>query len=381
MHHNNLQRSIIIKPVGSFCNIRCDYCFYLEKQQLYEGSPATHRMSTATLKKIIVEMFNCSDIPTFTWHGGEPTLAGLDFFKNVATIQRFHSKGKPYLNAFQTNGILLNEEWADFFKREKYLVGISLDGPEHIHDRYRKDSKGNGTYKRVFENAKLLLSKGVEVNALTTVNNYSARYPKSIYNFLKKTGFTYMQFMPVVENNPQKPEEAAPFSVSEQGYGRFLDKLFNLWIKDFDFKQLKQKTSIRFFDSLIKKSLGMSADHCIFQKECSDYLVVEHNGDMFSCDYLVEADTRLGNLHEIDLNTVFHSTSYAALGKQKSDLGPECLECKWLKQCYGGCVKDRVRDPKDRGHNHFCGSYKYFFERSEGRFKHFAQLYRQNYQK
>ena len=224
-------------------------------------------MSDAVLEKLIQDMFDCSDAPTFTWQGGEPTVMGLDFFQKVVAIQkRLCTKGKLYANALQTHGMLLNEAWADFLKRENFLVGISLDGPQSVHDRYRKDRQGKGTFQKVFENAKMLLKKGVPVNILVTVNDYSVKYPQEIYNFLVANGFTFMQFSPVLEHDPQNPKIAAAYSVNARDYGRFLHKLFKLWLKDFDWEQLKQKTSIRFFDSLLQIYIGMIPDHCALHK-------------------------------------------------------------------------------------------------------------------
>lgn len=373
------RRSIVIKPAGSFCNLRCDYCFYLEKQALYGGQPATHRMSDLTLEKVIKNMFACSDAPTFVWHGGEPTLMGLKFFEYAVSVQHHYAKGREYSNSLQTNGSLLDENWAEFLKKENFLVGISLDGPKDVHDRYRRDIKGNGSFQRVFKNARMLVDNGVPVNVLATVNAYSVNHPLKIYTFFKKNKFTFMQFMPVVETDPENPDIAAPYSVNAKEYGVFLNRLFNFWVKDFDFKRLKQKTSVRFFDDLIKKYAGMVPDHCIFQKVCGDALVVEHNGDMFSCDYMVSEDTRVGNIHEMSMEEAFQSSSHIAFGKRKSEFGTECKKCKWLALCYGGCIKDRIRDPHDKGHNHFCMSYKFFFEQADKRLKKFAALYHQHY--
>jgi uncharacterized protein len=337
-------------------------------------------MNSTTVEKLIQEMFANSDAPTFFWQGGEPMVMGLEFYQQVVTLQRRYAKGKTYFNAIQTNGMLLNEAWAEFLRRENFLVGISLDGPAHIHDRYRKDNQGNGTFQRVFDNTQMLLKKGVPFNILATVNDYSVKYPKEIYEFFVENEFIFMQFSPVVERDPQHPEVVAPWSVNAQDYGNFLIQLFELWMKDFDFKELKQKTSIRFFDSLIQSYVGMMPDHCAMHKMCNDYLVVEHNGDLFSCDFLVAEDTHLGNLYGMSLQEAFESPAHLAFGKRKAALGKECRQCRWLHLCYGGCIKDRIRDPNDKGHNRFCESYKVFFKHADRHFKHLAALYRQYYQ-
>lgn len=371
--------SIVIKPIGAFCNLRCTYCFYLQKHELYEGAPSTHKMSEETLEKLIVQMFANSMNPTFVWQGGEPTVLGVAFFEKVVALQKQHSNGKPYSNAIQTAGHLLDETWAAFLKREDFLVGISMDGPQHIHDYYRKDALGKGTFERVFANAKMLLAHDIPVNILVTVNNYAAKYPVEIYQFLVDNGFYFMQFSPVVELDPDNPEITAPFTVSADAYGRFLTKVFKQWVKDFDYSHLKQKTSIRFFDSLLKRYLGMQPDHCVLHKNCNQYLVVEHNGDLYSCDFLVSKDTHLGNLHQTPLQQAFNSEKHTAFGAMKADYGDECKKCQWLDKCYGGCTKDRLHDPRDNGHNHFCSSYKYFFERADKDFQRFSDLYKKYY--
>jgi len=324
-------------------------------------------------------MFSCTDNPTFVWHGGEPLLAGLNFFSKAVALQKRYAEGRPYANAMQTNGTLLDEDWAAFLRDEKFLVGISLDGPEHVHDRYRKDHKGNGTFQQVFDNCMMLLSQGVQVNVLATVNDYSVQFPFEIYTFFKQNGLFFMQFNPVVESHPEDPTAAAPFSVGALEYGKFLRRLFKIWVRDFDFTTLRQKTSIRFFDSLIQKYIDMVPDQCIFQEKCGDALIVEHNGDLFSCDYLVSEDTHIGTLHEGSLRQAFNSSAHQTFSEKKADLPPKCLKCRWLKLCYGGCMKDRIRDPQDKGMNRFCRSYQIFFREADQQLKRFARLYKENY--
>jgi uncharacterized protein len=373
-------RSIIVKPVGSFCNLACTYCFYLKTHQMYATPPATHRIAEATLQKLFKDMFAASDCPTFIWHGGEPTILGLRFFQQVVAMQRFYAQGKPYENALQTNGLLLDEAWANFLRGENFLVGISLDGPEHVHDRYRKDLQGHGTFQRVIERARMLLKLGVEVNVLACVSDYAARYPQEIYQFFVAEGLTFMQFSPIVEPEGTDPNMAASYSVAARDYGRFLVEMFKLWIRDFDFARLKQTTSIRLFDALIRQYVGLPVDLCTSQRTCGTYLVVEHNGDLFSCDFLVSPETRIGNIHEMSLKEAFHSAAHVAFGNRKADYGPQCQSCQWLRLCQGGCIKDRLHDPRDHGQNHFCQSYKFFLQRADERLRTFAQLYRQYYQ-
>lgn len=375
----NQLRSIIIKPIGSFCNLRCKYCFYLDKHELYNGAASTHKMDDNTQEQMIKQMFECSPNPTFTWQGGEPTVMGLDFFRRAVELQKHYAKGRPYSNALQTHAMLLNPEWAEFLKKEDFLVGVSLDGPQHIHDYYRVDSQGRGTFQKVYDNTKMLQEYGVPFNILASVTDYSAHHAKEIYQFFVENDFTFMQFSPVVELDEQHDNKSADFSVTAKQYGNFLTKLFKNWHRDFDYKRLKQKTSIRFFDSLLNRYIGNTPDHCVLHKNCNVYLVVEHNGDLFSCDFLVSKDTHLGNLHQTHLQDVFSSPQHIAFGQEKANYGEKCQQCQWLKQCYGGCIKDRLHDPRDKGHNHFCHSYEYFFERTDPQFKELAALYTKYY--
>lgn len=375
----NELRSIIIKPIGSFCNLRCKYCFYLDKHALYEGSASTHKMDEATLERLIKQMFMGTNQPTFTWQGGEPTVIGLDFFRQAVEFQKFYAKGRRYQNSLQTHAMLLTPEWAEFLKKEDFLVGISIDGPEHVHDYYRVDAQGKGTFQKVFDNTKMLQDHEVDFNILASVSDYSANYPKEIYQFFRDNDFNFMQFSPIVETDPDNPNVALPFSVNAQQYGRFLHKVFRSWRKDFDVEKLKQKTSIRFFDSLLNRYIGKAADHCVLQKNCNVYLVAEHNGDLFSCDFLVSPQTHLGNLHNTNLQDAFNSPNHIAFGQEKANYNEKCQQCQWLKICYGGCVKDRINDPRDQGHNRFCQSYEYFFEHNHAEFIKLARLYLKHY--
>lgn len=373
--------SILVKPAGSFCNIECTYCFYLDKHRLYDGAASRHRMSDTVLEKLIGDMFDCSDAPTFIWQGGEPTVLGLAFFERVVALQRRHCRrGQTYSNALQTHGLLLTPEWAQFLKREGFLVGLSLDGPEAIHDRYRRDRQGNGTFQKAFDNGRMLLEQGVPVNVLATVTDHSVPQAAAIYRFFTQNGFDFMQFSPAVETDPHDPGKAAPYTVDAEAYGRFLHRLFEAWLADFGWEQLKQKSSIRFFDSLLQLYVGMAPDHCALQTHCNVYLVAEHNGDLFSCDFLVGRDTWVGNLMDTSLRQAFASPAHQAFGARKAAWGEKCRHCRWLRLCYGGCTKDRLRDPADRGHNHFCRSYEYFFEKAHPHLERLALLYRQNYQ-
>jgi len=259
--------SILIKPAGPDCNMACDYCFYLEKADLFTETPV-HRMSETVLEEMIRQvMAQAGPEISFGWQGGEPTLMGLDFFEKAVDLQKRYGRSRSVGNGLQTNGLLIDGKWAPFLARYNVLVGLSLDGPEHVHDRYRKLRGGGSSWSRVRDRARLMLDAHVSVNALVVVNDYSVRFPEEIYLFHKELGLNYMQFIPVT----------APFTLSAEEYGPFLCKLFDLWLADF--KDGLATTSIRFFDSLFFHYVDMRPPECTLLKECGVYVVGEHNGD------------------------------------------------------------------------------------------------------
>ncbi|MBE7559943.1 anaerobic sulfatase maturase [bacterium] len=353
--------SILIKPTGADCNIDCTYCFYLEKASLYPERPV-HRMSGEVLEAMVRQgMEYGGGGITFSWQGGEPTLMGLPFFeKAVAFQQRYGRPGQRVANSMQTNGLLLDEQWAEFFRKYRFLIGLSLDGPEHVHDHYRVTKNGRPTWAKVVEKARMLLTTGVQANVLVVVSDYSARYAREIYRFLSELGFTFMQFIPCVETDPGDRTRAAPYSVSAEAYGRFLCEVFDCW--QADWRDGRPRTSVRWIDSVFHTYVGRIPPECTLLRECGCYVVVEHNGDVYACDFFVEGDWKLGNLLSGSLFDMLNSERQAEFGRLKAQLPPECPPCPWLSHCYGGCTKDRLRDPADGGSNHFCGSYKMFFE-------------------
>ncbi len=360
---------LLVKPSGPDCNLACEYCFYLEKNKLFGAKK--HRMSEEVLEEMIKQALTQGTKHfSFGWQGGEPTLMGLDFFKKAIEFQKKYSNNQIISNSLQTNGILLNAEWAEFLKENKFLVGLSIDGPEHIHDHYRKNIAGQGSWKKVYENAKLLLEKDVAVNTLSVVNDYSVDHCEEIYNFHKALGIKYMQFIPIVETDKKNSTTAAPYSVSSKKFGQYLCKLFDLWQKDF--KSGHPTISIRFFEALFHKYAGFDAPECFLKEECGVYLVAEHNGNVYSCDFFVEPEWKLGNLMQDNLLDMLNSEKQDKFAKLKSDLPKECLTCKWLELCRGGCTKDRIRDPQDNNVSHFCEAYKIFFEYSDEIFKQMA---------
>jgi uncharacterized protein len=364
--------SVLVKPAGPDCNMDCQYCFYLDRAVLFPG--ATHRMSDQVLEEMTRQMMSQPLRQfSFGWQGGEPTLMGLPFFQKVVYWQNRLGNGKSVGNGLQTNGLLLDGEWASFLSEYKFLVGLSFDGPRHLHDHYRILRGGQGTWAAVADRVKMLLDAGVDVNALSVVTDYSAAHAEEIYIFHKEMGLRHMQFIPCVETDPRDPSRAAPFSVSPESYGNFLIKLFDLWLADIH--DGVATTFVRYFDSVFHKYVNLTPPDCTLGERCGNYLVVEHNGDVFSCDFFVEPAWKLGNVLEGQMVDMLNSSRQQEFGAMKAARPEVCTQCRWLRQCYGGCTKDRLRDPADMGNMHFCQSYMMFFEHADRALKDLAGVW------
>jgi len=363
--------SVLVKPAGPDCNMACTYCFYLEKSELFSETKV-HRMNEEMLEETVKQVLSQGERDiSFGWQGGEPTLMGLPFFEKAVDLQQKYGRGHSVGNGLQTNGLLITEEWAEFLAEYKFLIGISLDGPEHIHNKYRRLRNGKGSWSRIVDKAKLLLDRGVATNALTVINDCSVDYAEEIYSFHKSLGLNYMQFIPCLELNPNNPSQAAPFSVSPEKYGKFLCKVFDLWLADFDGDVAT--TSIRFFDSLFHIYVDLPPPECTLLRECGVYVVIEHNGDVYACDFFVDPEWRLGNIMENRLIDMLNSSKQTQFGQQKSALPQDCKKCPWLRTCRGGCTKDRIHSPSNKELNFFCSSYKMFFKHADRHFKKLAQ--------
>ncbi len=360
LRRQNELNAILIKPAGPDCNLRCDYCFYLEKHRLFPASKL-HRMSDELLEILIKQMMA---LPrphlSFGWQGGEPTLMGLSFFEKAVTHQIKYGRGKTVGNSLQTNGVLLDDRWARFFLKYNFLVGISLDGPRHIHDCHRKTAGGNGSWQRTFDAAKMLLDRGTAVNALCVVTDYAARFPVEIYSFLKDAGLTYQQYIPCLEPSPGQGVPDNRFSVSPEAYGDFLCALFDVWVGDFEFG--RPRVSIRFFDSVLNHYLGAPPSDCTLLDRCGVYLTIEHNGDVYPCDFYVLESQKLGNLMHASLSDLFQSDPMEKFRDRKKNRAPACGDCKWESICRGGCPKDRHIVQGRTDVSYFCTSYRRFFD-------------------
>lgn len=349
---------ITAKPTSYQCNLQCDYCFYLDKEAQFNHAPG---MDDRTLKTFIEKYINASgDTVYFTWQGGEPTLAGLEFFqKAVAWQQQFAGKKRIY-NALQTNGILLNDAWCRFLKEHDFLVGISLDGPQAMHDRYRRTRSGKGTFDKVMAAIDLLKTHQVEFNTLTVVNVNNVRHPREVYAFLKSTGSRHMQFIELLETSQPnidadktpEPLQVIDFSVPPADYGRFMSTIFMEWVK----KDVGT-VFIRQFESTISRVLGNGHTSCIFQEACRNNFVMESNGDLYECDHFVWPEYNIGNIATDPLPAL----ESRRLTAQKQVLSQECLQCAYKPLCNGGCPKHRINKGSGARISYFCQGYKMMF--------------------
>ncbi|MGF1760111.1 anaerobic sulfatase maturase [Photobacterium sagamiensis] len=366
----NMPFHVMAKPVSYRCNLKCDYCFYLEKEEYYaEEQP---RMPNKDLELYVRDYIkSCpSDIVDFAWQGGEPTLAGLDFFEKAVELQKRYSGGKDITNSFQTNGIAINRKWAEFFAKNDFLIGISVDGEPEIHDRYRISINGRPTFQKVHDAILLLKEYQVEFNTLTVINDKNWNRGSETYELLKAIGSDNMQFIPIVELeahscnssskfSPSRNAETTPYSLPSNGYGQFVMDVFEEW-KQKDIGKVYVQT----FEMLLAQKLGMESGLCVFNEECGRNVIVEANGDVYSCDHFVYPAYNIGNIKNTSLPKIINSKAQRKFGRAKKDLlTDKCKECGFLSICNGGCPKHRVLtlDGQNHKHNYLCESYRQIF--------------------
>ena len=365
----------MVKPIGSACNLDCHYCYYRDKSEIYSGNMP--RMSEELLEEYIRQYIQGASQQniSFCWHGGEPLMAGLPFFEKAMELQRKYAGDKVIENTLQTNGILVNEDWCRFFKENNFLIGLSLDGPEDIHDAFRRDCGGAPTFERVMRAVGLMKKHGVEFNLLATVNARSEERGVEVYKFLTSIN-PYIQFLPVVEYVRMRPgkrplivspdeEDAvpAPWSVSAKGYGKFMCDVFDEWVK-YDVG----KNFVQLFDVTLGNWCGVPPSLCAFAEVCGDGLVVEHNGDVYSCDHFVYPEYRLGNIATDELSAMYRSSEQHSFGRDKRDALPmECKRCNYYFLCRGECPKHRFEYAKNGEPymNVLCEGYKMFFRHTD----------------
>ena len=359
--------NIMIKPVGSLCNLKCHYCYYFDKVEIYGGKEP--RMSEQMLEHFIKEYIAANDVRDvfFNWHGGEPLLAGLDFYRKAMAFQKKYADGKHIHNTLQTNATLITREWAEFFRANNFLIGVSLDGPQNVHDRYRGGKGGASVFDRVIKGIMELYRAGVQYNVMATVNRQSEGRGLEIYQFLKSAGTRFIQFMPVLEHtkdrlivDPQvQGARIAPWSVSPEGYGRFLCDIFDYWVRND-----VGKVFVNQFDAVLACWCGAQPGICALAQTCGGNSIIEHNGDLYPCDHFVYEGYKIGNVLETDLRTLMNSTKQVRFGLDKRNALPDdCIKCKWFFTCHGECPKHRFNttDKGETGLNALCEGYKLFF--------------------
>jgi uncharacterized protein len=367
---------IMAKPFGPICNLDCTYCYYLEKEKLYAGSGREFRMRDDVLESYVRQYIDIYPLETvqFAWQGGEPTLLGIPFFERIVTFQKKYAHGKQIENALQTNGTLLDDQWGEFLARNRFLIGLSIDGPEELHDAYRVDKGGQPTFARVMRGLNILKKHAVEFNTLTVVNRKNSYRAHEVYRFLKQIGSKYLQFIPVLEQVADEPDPhglvllkpfsrqkttVSDWSVEPLQFGRFLQQIFDLWVV-----QDVGRVFVQIFDVALESWYGVPQSLCVFAPECGRALALEHNGDLYSCDHFVYPENRLGNIMERAMESLISSPQQARFGAAKATALPsDCRKCDVRFACNGECPKHRFAHTAsgEYGLNYLCAGYKHFF--------------------
>lgn len=373
--------NIMIKPGGSLCNLDCRYCYYLDKAFLYGGREP--RMSYEMLETVIRKYAESCEAPqlAFNWHGGEPLVMGLDFYRKAVEFERKYAGGRDILNTLQTNGTLLTAQWADFFASGNFLIGISIDGPEYIHDKYRSSKAGQPSFSKVMAGLQVLVRGGVEFNTLTALTKASEGHGLEIYQFLKSIGSRFMQFLPVVEKivyqkndkgkavKSARPSIVSPtdgnndgignWSISDIGYGRFLCDIFDYWVR-----HDVGRYYVNIFDSTLAILCGEMPGTCVYGETCGNNFAVEHNGDVYVCDHFVYPEYKLGNIATDSLSDMAESSAAVTFGiNKRNSLPRQCIRCEWRPLCNGECPKHRFAKTAtgEEGLSSLCAGLKMFY--------------------
>ena len=364
---------VMLKPAGAHCNLACKYCYYLEKNNLYDKSHR-HIMSDEMLEQFTREYIEAQIMPQvlFTWHGGEPLMRSIDFYKKALALQKKYARGRCIDNVIQTNGTMLTDEWCEFFAQNNWLVGISIDGPQEYHDHYRLTSTGNPSWQKVMHGIELLKKHHVEWNAMAVVNAYNADHPLEFYHFFKDNGCQYLQFTPIVERLTKhqdgrtlasladdKEIPLADFSVTPEQWGNFLCAIFDEWVRNDVGKMF-----VEIFDCTLANWMGVLPGICAYSKNCGHAGVMEHNGDVYSCDHFVFPEYKLGNIRDHTLIEMLYGDKQHAFSRLKhTSLPRQCKECDMEFACHGECPKNRFEKDKygEPGLNYLCkGYYQYY---------------------
>ena len=364
---------VMLKPAGAHCNLACKYCYYLEKNNLYQNSHR-HLMSDEMLEQFTREYIEAQTMPQvlFTWHGGEPLMRSIDFYKKALALQKKYAHGKQIDNVIQTNGTLLTDEWCEFFAKNHWLVGISIDGPQEYHDHYRVTPAGKPSWEKVMQGISLLKKHRVEWNAMAVVNAYNAEHPLEFYHFFRDNGCQYLQFTPIVERLTEHEDgrtlasladdreiPLADASVTPEQWGNFLCTIFDDWVH-----HDVGKTFVEIFDCTLANWMGVLPGICAYSKECGHAGVMEHNGDVYSCDHFVFPEYKLGNIKDQSLIDMLYGEKQQAFSRLKhTSLPRQCKECNMEFACHGECPKNRFEKDKfgEPGLNYLCkGYYQYY---------------------
>lgn len=365
---------VMLKPAGAHCNLACKYCYYLEKNKLYPTAQR-HLMSDEILEQFTREYIEAQTMSQvlFTWHGGEPLLRSIDFYRKALSLQQKYAGGRRIDNVIQTNGTLLTDEWCEFFAQNHWLVGISIDGPQPDHDHYRLTAAGKPSWKKVMQGIKLLMKHGVEWNAMAVVNAYNANHPLEFYRFFKENGCQFLQFTPIVERLTRHEDgrtlasladkdeiSLSEASVAPEQWGYFLCAIFDEWVR----KDVG-KIFVEIFDCTLANWMGVSPGICAYSKECGHAGVMEHNGDVYSCDHFVFPEYKLGNIRDHSLIDMLYGEQQQEFSRLKhSSLPRQCKECDMEFACHGECPKNRFMKDKygDSGLNYLCPGYYHYYQ-------------------
>ena len=365
---------VMLKPAGAHCNLACKYCYYLEKNKLYPTAQR-HLMSDEMLEQFTREYIEAQTMNQvlFTWHGGEPLLRSIDFYRKALSLQQKYAGGRRIDNVIQTNGTLLTDEWCEFFAQNHWLVGISIDGPQPDHDHYRLTAAGKPSWKKVMQGIKLLKKHGVEWNAMAVVNAYNANHPLEFYRFFKENGCQFLQFTPIVERLTRHEDgrtlasladkdeiSLSEASVAPEQWGYFLCAIFEEWVR----KDVG-KIFVEIFDCTLANWMGISPGICAYSKECGHAVVMEHNGDVYSCDHFVFPEYKLGNIRDLSLIDMLYGEQQQEFSRLKhSSLPRQCKECDMEFACHGECPKNRFMKDKygDSGLNYLCPGYYHYYQ-------------------
>ena len=365
---------VMLKPAGAHCNLACKYCYYLEKNKLYPTAQR-HLMSDEMLEQFTREYIEAQTMNQvlFTWHGGEPLLRSIDFYRKALSLQQKYARGRRIDNVIQTNGTLLTDEWCEFFAQNHWLVGISIDGPQPDHDHYRLTAAGKPSWQKVMHGIKLLKKHGVEWNAMAVVNAYNANHPMEFYRFFKENGCQFLQFTPIVERLTRHEDgrtlasladkneiPLSEASVTPEQWGYFLSAIFDEWVR----KDVG-KIFVEIFDCTLANWMGISPGICAYSKECGHAGVMEHNGDVYSCDHFVFPEYKLGNIRDHSLIDMLYGEQQQEFSRLKhSSLPRQCKECDMEFACHGECPKNRFMKDKygDSGLNYLCPGYYHYYQ-------------------